>query len=173
MKITQPHTPNSLNLLNLSKAAGFTLIELMIAVAIIAILAAVAIPAYNGYITSARLSECANEVTAIKLAQKQFFLENNRFFPSPDGVVTSVAADYRNIEAGSGGYFRSTYREHGGVAGIGGPAYLAHVHCDFTVTTPDPTAGALAISYAITVTATPGGNLVGLPEVTSLNTAAD
>ncbi len=158
---------------NLNKATGFTLLELMIVVAIIAILAAIAIPAYNGYITSARISECANEVTAIKLAQKQFFLENNRFFPNPDAAVTSVGANYLAIEGASGGYFRSTYREFGGVAGIGSNSYLAHVNCDFTVSTPDPTAGAAAISYAITVTATPGGNLIGIPGVAGLNTAAD
>ncbi len=170
MKKTQPQIHNHLNP---NIATGFTLIELMVAVAIIAIIAAIAIPAYNSYITSARLSECANEVTAIKLAQKQYFLENNRFFPNPDGTVTSVGSDYTTIEAQSGGYFRSTYREFGGVAGIGGAQYLAHVNCDFTVTTPDPAGGALAISYAITVTATPGGNLVGVPEVAALNTAAD
>ena len=152
-------------------SAGFTLFELMIAVAIIAILSAIAIPAYNGYITSGRLSECANEIAAIKLAEKQYFLENNRFFPDPDGTVTSVGSDYTTIEAASGGYFRSTYREHGGTAGIGGAAYLAHVNCDYTVTTP--AAGGLAVSYSITVTPTPGGRLVGLAEVASLNTAAD
>ncbi len=168
--MTQPDTTSSLNL---NRVSGFTLIELMIVVAIIGILAAIAIPAYNGYITSARLSECANEVTAIKLAQKQFFLENNRFFPDPDGPVTSVGANYTAIEARSGGHFRSTYREHGGVAGIDGADYLAHVHCDFTVETPDQAAGALAVSYAITVTPTPGGSLVGIPEVAGLNTAAD
>ena len=151
---------------------GFTLIELMIGVAIIAILSAIAIPAYNGYITSGRLAECANEISAIKLAQRQFFLENNGFFPV-DGAATTVGGDYRNIENESGGYFRSTYREHGGIPGIGGAAYLAHVHCDYTITMPDPAAGAAAISYAITVTPTPGGNLVGVPEVASLNTAGD
>jgi len=153
------------------KIKGFTLLELMIVVAIIAILSGIAIPAYNGYITTGRLTECANEITAIKLAQKQFFLENNRFFPNPNATVTSVAANYLAIEAQSGGYFRSTYREHGGVAGIGGAAYTAHVHCDYAITTPDP--AGIAISYAIVVTATPGGNLVGIPEVAGLNTAAD
>jgi len=151
---------------------GFTIIEMMIVVALIGILTTIAVPAYNSYITSARLTECANEISAIRLAQRQFFLENNGFFPV-DGAATTVGGDYTNIEAESGGYFRSTYREHGGVAGIGGAAYLAHVHCDFTIAMPDPAAGAAAISYAITVSATPGGNLVGVPEVALLSTAAD
>lgn len=144
---------------------GFTLIELMIVVAIIGILSAIAIPAYNGYITTGRLTECANEITAITLAQKQFFLENNSFFPTPNGTATSVGANYLALEAQSGGYFRSTYRDHGV---IGSPAYIAHVNCDYTITTPSAVLG--GVSYQIITTPTPGANLVpNAAEVTGLD----
>ena len=63
-----------------SKKAGYTLIEVMMAVAIISILGAIAIPAYNGYILAGRMVEAKNNIAAIKLAEEEFFLENNSYF---------------------------------------------------------------------------------------------
>lgn len=55
---------------------GFTLIELMIVVAIVAILAAIAIPSYLNYVTRSKLSEAYNSLSSYRVSQEQFFQDN-------------------------------------------------------------------------------------------------
>lgn len=72
---------------------GFTLIELMIVVAIIGILAAIAIPAYQNYTKKASESSCLAEVKGI--ANQQYVLMND---PNGDesNTVDEVAAMKRS-----------------------------------------------------------------------------
>jgi type IV pilus assembly protein PilA len=61
---------------------GFTLIELMIVVAIIGILAAIAIPAYQDYTIRAQVSEGLNLAGSAKVAVTEYFQDRGVFPPS-------------------------------------------------------------------------------------------
>ena len=58
------------------KQSGFTLIELMVAVGVIAVLSAVAIPIYNGYIATARVGALADSIATIEVFEEDFRLRN-------------------------------------------------------------------------------------------------
>jgi type IV pilus assembly protein PilA len=65
------------------KLAGFTLIELMIVVAIIGILAAVAIPAFLDYMKRSKATEAGEQLNAIGKVQKRAYGDNSSFTVGP------------------------------------------------------------------------------------------
>ncbi|MGJ4728404.1 pilin [Luteimonas sp. SDU101] len=61
---------------------GFTLIELMIVIAILGILIAIALPAYNDYSIRAKNSECLNVAASPKLAIAETYQSNGNQWPA-------------------------------------------------------------------------------------------
>jgi type IV pilus assembly protein PilE len=68
-----------------SFSKGFSLVELMVVVAIIAILAAVAIPAYFNHTLRVRQTDAFNNLLDVKAAEEMFYSQFNRYAGFADG----------------------------------------------------------------------------------------
>lgn len=86
-------------MINLRKSEGFSLVELMIVVAIMAILAAIAIPSYLNFQMKARESEARTNLAAIGTCEESYKAENDKYLnceAHPDAVPGSTPADWES-----------------------------------------------------------------------------
>jgi type IV pilus assembly protein PilE len=87
------------------KVSGFTLIELMITIVVVAILAAIAVPSYIQYIQRGKISEAISNLSSTRLQLEKYYADNHMY---GTGNVCGVAmpsgadAQYFTITCASG-----------------------------------------------------------------------
>ncbi len=114
----------------MKRQAGFSLVELMIVVAIMAILAAIAIPSFLRFSMRAKTAEATSNLAAIRTAQESYRAEEDKYLvcaENPGIMVGPGASTPRAWTAGTAfetigfepdGNVRYSYRVDAGAAGI-------------------------------------------------------
>ncbi len=108
------------------KNSGFTLIELTIVVAIIGIIAAIAIPTYQGYVMQSQVNQALGELSAYKSAVEEGLAQNGALVNSdigysPSPLTTGTAAtDIAVLNPDGSGHIQVTMggNAHGDLAGV-------------------------------------------------------
>ena len=76
-------------------SAGFTLIELLISIAIIAILSAIAFPAYTDYVKRARTAEALARLSTLRVSLEQYYQDHRNYGGNDScGVAVPSGADF-------------------------------------------------------------------------------
>lgn len=77
----------------MKKQLGFTLIELMIVVAIIGILASIALPSYNDYLMRGRIPDATSNLATKRVQMEQFFQDNRSYLDASNNPGPACNAD--------------------------------------------------------------------------------
>ena len=118
------------------QARGFTLIELMIVVAMVAILASIAVPNYTDYITRSKFAEATATLSNLRVKMEQYYQDNRRYSTTTGGGTCGLPG--------------------GNVPTVGDAKYFT-----FACASTNPTASP-AGDQRYTITATGIGGLAGL-----------
>jgi prepilin-type N-terminal cleavage/methylation domain-containing protein len=64
-----------------TKQLGYTLIEMMVAVGLLAVISAIAIPVYNGYVSTSRVGALVDNISTVEVFEEDYRLRNGTYQP--------------------------------------------------------------------------------------------
>ena len=88
---------------------GFTLVELMITVAILAILAAVAVPQYKDYVTRGRIPDATSALSSKQVQMEQFYQDNRTYVGAPACTADTGTSKYYTFSCVAGSNTATAY----------------------------------------------------------------
>jgi len=91
----------------MQRATGFTLIEVLVTVAIVAILAAIAIPNYTDYVKRGKLTEATSTLLSMRTKMEQYF-QDNRSYTTPGAPVLAPCVAGSSVPIPALKYFNIT-----------------------------------------------------------------
>lgn len=145
---------------------GFSLVELMVVVAIIGVLASIAVPAVNKYIAKARQSEAKTSLSSLYTSEKAFYAEYTAYHTafqavgySPEGKMRynvgfgGVGASNAGIANGFNTAITNTAFNTSGYCVAGGGTMTSVQSCAILNGATGTTPPALAATYTVSTTA--------------------
>lgn len=80
---------------------GFTMIELMIVVAIVGIIAVIAVPAYSGYVARGKIVDAHSTLTTARMQLEQYYLDKRTYASGPCPATTDYFSYVCNPQTAS------------------------------------------------------------------------
>lgn len=106
----------------MKRQSGFTLVEVMVAVVIAAILASVALPAYTNYVRRGKISEATSSLASLRVVMEQYYQDNRTYMNGGACGATMPAAPavqhFTFACAGTATTYTLTATGIGGMAGF-------------------------------------------------------
>jgi len=125
----------------LAAKKGFTLVELLVVMAIVGILTAVAVPLYSNYVQEGKVTEATSQLATLRVNMEQYYQDNRTYV---GGVCTPSAGTVKYFSytcvTGANSYLITA---NGNAAqGMSGYIYTIDQNNNKTSTLPDSTVGA-------------------------------